>query len=150
MTLSRGNQKSELYSSLWASCDELRGGMDASQYKTTCSSYSSSKYVAISVRSVPSVRLKWKEYWDALNSLQYSDGNHDAFNVWRRKQNEMLTEMAKILGFGTDIGYDEIERSCASAAFVNNAVRTQKAMNELIRGLSNSERFGAAKASDTK
>ena len=26
-------KKSEIYSSLWASCDELRGGMDASQYK---------------------------------------------------------------------------------------------------------------------
>lgn len=26
-------KKSELYTSLWASCDELRGGMDASQYK---------------------------------------------------------------------------------------------------------------------
>ncbi len=26
-------KKSELYSSLWAGCDELRGGMDAGQYK---------------------------------------------------------------------------------------------------------------------
>src|SRR5512133_1947133 len=26
-------KKSELYSSLWKSCDELRGGMDAAQYK---------------------------------------------------------------------------------------------------------------------
>ena len=26
-------KKSELYSSLWKMCDELRGGMDASQYK---------------------------------------------------------------------------------------------------------------------
>ncbi len=26
-------KKSELYSTIWASCDELRGGMDASQYK---------------------------------------------------------------------------------------------------------------------
>jgi type I restriction enzyme M protein len=26
-------KKSDLYSSIWASCDELRGGMDASQYK---------------------------------------------------------------------------------------------------------------------
>jgi hypothetical protein len=25
-------KKSELYSALWKSCDELRGGMDASQY----------------------------------------------------------------------------------------------------------------------
>jgi type I restriction enzyme M protein len=28
-----GLKKSDLYSSLWKSCDELRGGMDASQYK---------------------------------------------------------------------------------------------------------------------
>lgn len=28
-----GVKKSQLYSSLWQSCDELRGGMDASQYK---------------------------------------------------------------------------------------------------------------------
>src|SRR5574341_261709 len=27
-------KKSDLYSSLWASCDELRGGMDASKYIT--------------------------------------------------------------------------------------------------------------------
>jgi type I restriction-modification system DNA methylase subunit len=26
-------KKSELYSSLWSSCDALRGGMDASRYK---------------------------------------------------------------------------------------------------------------------
>lgn len=26
-------KKSEIYSSLWKSCDELRGGMDAAQYK---------------------------------------------------------------------------------------------------------------------
>ena len=26
-------KKTELYSSLWKACDELRGGMDASQYK---------------------------------------------------------------------------------------------------------------------
>src|SRR5213595_3989742 len=26
-------KKSELYGSLWSGCDELRGGMDASQYK---------------------------------------------------------------------------------------------------------------------
>src|SRR5215216_5367378 len=38
LVFSRGDdgiavKKSELYRSLWSSCDELRGGMDASQYK---------------------------------------------------------------------------------------------------------------------
>ena len=28
-------KKSQLYSSLWQSCDELRGGMDASQYSVS-------------------------------------------------------------------------------------------------------------------
>lgn len=44
-------KKSDLYSSLWASCDELRGGMDASQYKDYVLTllfikYISDKYVA--------------------------------------------------------------------------------------------------------
>ena len=29
-------KKNELYSSLWASCDKLRGGMDASQQPILC------------------------------------------------------------------------------------------------------------------
>ncbi|QDV71891.1 type I restriction-modification system subunit M N-terminal domain-containing protein [Botrimarina mediterranea] len=39
-------KKSELYSSLWASCDELRGGMDASQYKDYVLSLLFIKYVS--------------------------------------------------------------------------------------------------------
>jgi type I restriction enzyme M protein len=44
-------KKSELYSYLWQSCDELRGGMDASQYKDYVLvllfvKYVSDKYVA--------------------------------------------------------------------------------------------------------
>ncbi len=39
-------KKSELYSSLWASCDELRGGMDASQYKDYILSLLFIKYVS--------------------------------------------------------------------------------------------------------
>jgi len=45
-------KKSELYSSLWQSCDELRGGMDASQYKDYVLvllfiKYVSDKYVGV-------------------------------------------------------------------------------------------------------
>lgn len=39
-------KKSELYSSLWSSCDELRGGMDASQYKDYVLSLLFIKYVS--------------------------------------------------------------------------------------------------------
>src|ERR1051325_1127367 len=39
-------KKSELYSSLWASCDELRGGMDASQYKNYVLTLLFMKYVS--------------------------------------------------------------------------------------------------------
>jgi type I restriction enzyme M protein len=39
-------KKSEIYSSLWASCDELRGGMDASQYKDYILSLLFIKYVS--------------------------------------------------------------------------------------------------------
>ncbi len=52
-------KKSDLYSSLWASCDELRGGMDASQYKDyvlvllfvkyVSDKYAGKKYAAITV-----------------------------------------------------------------------------------------------------
>ena len=39
-------KKSELYGSLWASCDALRGGMDASQYKDYVLSLLFIKYVS--------------------------------------------------------------------------------------------------------
>src|SRR5205807_1780340 len=39
-------KKSQLYSSLWTSCDELRGGMDASQYKDYILTLLFMKYVS--------------------------------------------------------------------------------------------------------
>ncbi len=46
-------KKSELYSSLWASCDELRGGMDASQYKDYVLVMLFVKYVSDKYADVP-------------------------------------------------------------------------------------------------
>ncbi|MFO0698946.1 MAG: type I restriction-modification system subunit M [Nitrospira sp.] len=46
-------KKSELYSSLWASCDELRGGMDASQYKDYVLVLLFIKYVSDKYADVP-------------------------------------------------------------------------------------------------
>jgi type I restriction enzyme M protein len=44
-------KKSALYSSLWASCDELRGGMDASQYKDYVLTLLFMKYVSDKART---------------------------------------------------------------------------------------------------
>jgi len=46
-------KKSELYSSLWSSCDELRGGMDASQYKDYVLSLLFIKYVSDKYADMP-------------------------------------------------------------------------------------------------
>ena len=77
-------KKSELYSSLWKSCDELRGGMDASQYKNYVLAllfvkYVSDKYagVADALIEVPTggsfkdiVALKGdKEIGDKINKI---------------------------------------------------------------------------------
>jgi len=56
-------KKSELYRSLWAGCDELRGGMDASQYKDYVLVILFIKYV--SDKHMP----KWRFYRDELNLL---------------------------------------------------------------------------------
>ncbi len=46
-------KKTQLYSSLWASCDELRGGMDASQYKDYVLTLLFMKYVSDKYQSDP-------------------------------------------------------------------------------------------------
>ena len=46
-------KKSELYSSLWASCDELRGGMDASEYKDYVLIMLFIKYISDKYAGVP-------------------------------------------------------------------------------------------------
>lgn len=46
-------KKSQLYSSLWASCDKLRGGMDASQYKDYILTLLFIKYVSDKYKDDP-------------------------------------------------------------------------------------------------
>lgn len=65
-------KKSELYSSLWASCDELRGSMDASQYKDYVLVMLFMKYV--SDRKDPVVELKkGTTFYDMLQHRGKSD-----------------------------------------------------------------------------
>ncbi|MBW4511951.1 MAG: type I restriction-modification system subunit M [Scytonematopsis contorta HA4267-MV1] len=54
-------KKSELYSSLWKSCDELRGGMDASQYKDYILILLFVKYVSDKYAGVPDALIEVPE-----------------------------------------------------------------------------------------
>ena len=51
-------KKTQLYSSLWQSCDELRGGMDASQYKDYVLTLLFMKYVSDKQTSVPNALIE--------------------------------------------------------------------------------------------
>jgi type I restriction enzyme M protein len=54
-------KKTELYTSLWASCDELRGGMDASQYKNYVLTMLFMKYVSDKYLGDPEALLEVPE-----------------------------------------------------------------------------------------
>lgn len=51
-------KKSQLYSSLWQSCDQLRGGMDASQYKDYVLTLLFMKYVSDKHAGVPGAAIE--------------------------------------------------------------------------------------------
>ena len=79
-------KKSELYSSLWSSCDELRGGMDASQYKDYILTLLFVKYV--------SDRYAGKE--DAI--LEVPEGGSFADMVRLKGDKEIGDKINKIIG----------------------------------------------------
>jgi len=126
-------KKTELYSSLWASCDELRGGMDASQYKDYVLTFLFLKYVSDKFKNDPRamivcpegctfddvVLLKGdKEVGEKLNivldgitkenELPWLANKDNDFNDEERlgKGKEMVDRLSKLIGIfeGLDFG----------------------------------------------
>ena len=79
-------KKSQLYSSLWQSCDELRGGMDASQYKDYVLTLLFMKYVSDKYAGDP----------DAL--IEVPPGGGFADMVQLRGDKEIGDKLNKIIG----------------------------------------------------
>jgi len=105
--------------------------------------------IDIVFHNVPTVRAKWKEYYDSLCDPQFNDGKNDAVNVWKKKQNVMIAEMARVLGYGREIGYEEIERSYSPKQYGINALWGQALQSELLRVLQNSESLGQPRNNGT-
>ena len=126
-------KKTELYSSLWASCDELRGGMDASQYKDYVLTFLFLKYVSDKYQTDPKamivvpegcsfadmIKLKGdKEIGEKLNivldgiaktnELPWLANKDNDFNDEERlgKGKEMVDRLSKLVGIfeGLDFG----------------------------------------------
>jgi type I restriction enzyme M protein len=79
-------KKTELYSSLWASCDELRGGMDASQYKDYVLTFLFLKYV--SDKSTGSI----------YDPIEVPDGAHFDDIIALKSDKEIGDKLNKIIG----------------------------------------------------
>ena len=79
-------KKSQLYSSLWQSCDELRGGMDASQYKDYVLTLLFMKYVSDKYAAAP----------DALIEVPRGGGFADMVKL--RGDKEIGDRINKIVG----------------------------------------------------
>jgi len=78
-------KKSQLYSSLWKSCDELRGGMDASQYKDYVLTLLFVKYVSD------------KYAGDAFATIEVPEGGSFADMVRLKGDPEIGDKMNKII-----------------------------------------------------
>lgn len=130
-------KKSELYSSLWQSCDELRGGMDASQYKDYVLTLLFVKYVSDKYAGDPHatlvvpeggsfadmVRLKGdKEIGDKINKIIGKLASENElkgvidvadFNDEDKlgKGKEMIDRLSNLIGIfdGLDLGANRIE-----------------------------------------
>jgi type I restriction enzyme M protein len=83
-------KKSELYSSLWASCDELRGGMDPSQYKDYILVLLFVKYVSDKYAGDPDAIIEIPE-GGSFKDMQALKGNKDIGN----QINIIIGELAK-------------------------------------------------------
>ena len=75
-------KKSELYSTLWKSCDELRGGMDASQYKDYVLVILFVKYVSDKAKADPDFIIEVPDgcYFDDFVALKGKSNIGEEFN----------------------------------------------------------------------
>ncbi len=117
-------KKKELYSSLWASCDKLRGGMDASQYKDYILTLLFVKYVT-----------------DKFKGVKYADitvpegGSFDDLVVLKGDKN-IGEKMDKVIAALAEAGNNNLRGVIDNAHFNDEAkLGTGKEMVDKLSGL---------------
>ena len=97
-------KKSELYTSLRSSCDELRGGMDASQYKDYVLTLLFIKYVTDRFKGDPDVQIEIPEKGGSFDDLVEAKGRSDIAD----RINKVIRKLADKKLF---CGYTKIRKS---------------------------------------
>ena len=79
-------KKNEIYSSLWASCDKLRGGMDASQYKDYILTLLFVKYVTDKFKGVKYADITVPEGGSFDYVAKYQSGEEGAAELYEKAE----------------------------------------------------------------
>jgi len=101
-------KKSELYSSLWASCDELRGGMDASEYKDYVLLMLFIKYISDKYAGVPYAPITVPE-GASFKDMVALKGNPNIGDLINKKIIGPIEEANKSLG-SIKVDFDNPEK----------------------------------------
>jgi len=97
-------KKSELYARLWKSCDDLRGGMDASEYKNYILTLLFVKYISDKYKNEPYADIEIPSgcSFDDMSKLKGQDGIGEKINIILDelgKKNEKLKPIFDAVNF---------------------------------------------------
>ena len=124
-------KKSELYSSLWESCNQLRGGMDASQYKDYVLVVLFLKYISDKAKADKDYLLNIPEgcFWEDILALRYKSNIGERLNeiIHQIAEENDLSGVIDTADFNDDTklgkGKDKIDTlSKLVTAFTKNAL----------------------------
>lgn len=124
-------KKSELYSSLWESCNQLRGGMDASQYKDYVLVVLFLKYISDKAKADKDYLLYIPEgcFWEDILALRYKSNIGERLNeiIHQIAEENDLSGVIDTADFNDDTklgkGKDKVDTlSKLVTAFTKNAL----------------------------
>lgn len=84
-------------------------------------------------RDDAAVRRKWADFFESLNNSSFNDENGTRLRMV--KQNDMLAEMAKSLGYHKNIGYADFERMYYPQGVADNNALGREIIAEFLKAL---------------
>jgi hypothetical protein len=83
------------------------------------------------------VRKLWREYYEMLNNSGLN--NPTGWEQWKAKRHELITEMAKAVGYRKEITLMDVERIYSPVGLLEESMTTRAIGDELLRVLKESK-----------